>query len=384
MGQPPAANVVASEGLRTDQDSGLFVFGLAMVPDSMKAGARWLFDHAFGLDGDKTFNLLWAYHAGYLLMNYPFDVTPKPPGESLPWVAPDPTGGHWIFRKPWQGADDTLVVLNPRFDFPGGTHWTVGKSWDMQLFALGRLWIGDRVMGETTGTSGAGLPITSNPMAFNDALSARLKDWHATPDGLAVLSFDMSPVYMQQLGRGEEPPAGRKMVKMPRGGMFIDLGIRAERHVALDLSGACGAPVLFVVLDKTSGALGLQWRMQLSKEAGTVKVDGNTVVVGEADGPNLRAYFVPMTGLQVTGGAISSPAKADPNLPPFIREMQMKAIKAQPGKLEATGSDNYFVVLTIQSGAAPAITVNGEGFDAKITVGKRAFRFDGEKMVVEE
>jgi hypothetical protein len=201
MWQPPAEKVVASEGVRSDQDSGLFIFGWSTVPDSMKAGARWLFDRAYGLEGDKTFNMLWAYHAGYLLMNYPFDVPAKPASESLPWVAPDPTGGHWIFRRPWQGAQDTLVVLNSRFDNPGGTHWTVGKSWDMQLFALGKLWIGDRKMDEKTGTAGAALPTTSNPQAFTDNLSARLIDWSSPVAGKATLAFDMSPIYMRQLGR---------------------------------------------------------------------------------------------------------------------------------------------------------------------------------------
>jgi hypothetical protein len=148
--------------------------GMLTVPDSMKAGARWLYDHAFGLQGNKTFGIHWAYHAGYVLMNYPFDVAPKPPAESLPWVAPDPDGGHWLFRKSWQGANDTLIVLNPHGDFPGGTHWIVGKSWDMQLFALGKLWVGSTAMGEKSDGPGAALPTVADPGAYNDMLSARL------------------------------------------------------------------------------------------------------------------------------------------------------------------------------------------------------------------
>ena len=353
MQQPPAEKVVAAEGLGSDQYSGLFVMGLTSVPDSMKAGARWLFDRAYGLEGDKTFGLLWAYHAGYLLMNYPFDVAPKPPRESLPWIAPDPTGGHWIFRKPWQGAGDTLVVLNVRHDFPGGTHWVTGRSWDMQLFALGKLWVGDRVMSEKTGGPGAALPTAANPGAFNDMLSARLTDWNSTPDGRASLSFDMSPIYMQSLARGAAPAAGQQMVKMARSGSFVDLGIRAGRHVALDLSAACGAPVLMVVVDKTTGAKDLAWNLKLAAGAGAAKVEGNVVTVGEPSGSNLKCTFLA------------------PKTPVLT------------GAIKATGGEDYLAVITVQNGAAPAIKVEGDGLSARVSVGSRRVRIEAARAVIE-
>jgi hypothetical protein len=123
MDQPPSDRVVAADGLGDSQTAGMWPIGWVTVPDSMKAGARWLFDRAYGLEGNGTFGLLWAYHAGYLLMNYPFDVAPQPPSKSLPWVAPDPTGGHWIFRRPWQDGKDSLVVLHLRSDIRGGCHY---------------------------------------------------------------------------------------------------------------------------------------------------------------------------------------------------------------------------------------------------------------------
>lgn len=381
MWQPPSEKIVTSEGLRSDQDSGLFVLGWSTVPDSMKAGARWLFDHAYGLQGDGTFGLLWAYHAGYLLMNYPFDVVPKPPAESLPWVAPDPTGGHWVFRKPWQGAGDTLVVLNVRHDFPGGTHWNTGRSWDMQLFALGRRWIGDRVMTEKTGRPGAALPTVSNPGAFNDGLSARLTAWSTTADGRAVLSFDMSPIYMQQPARGAKPGPGQKLVRMSRAGTFVDLGITAERHVALDLTGTCGAPVLFAVVDRFAGADDLLWKMSMPG----VTVREREFTVGTADGPNLHGCFVPVPGLKVSrwNRPPPKPVKVDPRIPEFFRgKMKKPKIKSDPDRLEATGSDRFFVVFTVQNGKPPAINVAGEGLSAKVSIGGQSISFDGKRIVL--
>jgi hypothetical protein len=348
MWLPPADGVAPSEGVRSGQDSGLFILGLTTVPDSMKAGARWLFDRSYGLQGDKTFNMLWACHAAYLLTNYPFDVPARPPTESLPWVAPDPTGGHWIFRKPWQGAQDTLVVLNPRFDNPGGTHWITGRIWDMQLFALGKLWIGDRKMEEKTGAPGAALPMTGSPQAFADDLSARLTDWQSTAGGTATLSFDMSPIYMRPLARGETPPAGQKLVRMSRRGSFVDLGIRAQRCVALDLTGASGAPVLMVFADKFTGAADLAWNLKIAKEAGDAKVEGNVVTVGDPAGANMRVTFL--------GG---------------------KPLTLTPA-LRATGSDEYLVVITVQGGPAPAVKAEGD----TVTVGGQTVRRDGQRLIV--
>jgi hypothetical protein len=354
MWQAPAANIATAHDLGDHQSAGLWPLGLVTVPDSMKAGARWLYDHAFGLEGTQTFGIHWAYHAGYVLMNYPFDVPAKHPSESLPWIAPDPTGGRWLFRKPWRDANDTLVVLNPGCDFPGGTHWIMGKGWDMQVFALGKLWVGDRVMSEKPGGPGAALPTAANPGAFNENINARLTDWSSTADGRAVLSFDNSPVYMRQPARGETPGPGEKLVKMSRGGSFLDLGIRATRHMAVDMSGVSGAPVLLVFLDRIQGAKDPTWNLRLAREAGAAKVEGNSVTVGDPAGANLKCTFLAAQSLTLTGD------------------------------IKATGGEDYYAIVTVQTGAAPAVKAEGDGITARVTVGNQALRFDGAKLALEK
>jgi hypothetical protein len=354
MQQPPADTVVRSEGVGDDQSSGLFVLGLTTVPDSMKAGARWLFDRAFGLEGDKTFGLLWAYHAGYLLMNYPFDVAPEPPAKSLPWAAPDPVGGHWIFRKPWQNAQDTLAVLHVRSDVHPGSHWDrAGRTWDMQLFALGKQWIGPPALPEVKG-AGAAMPTVDNADAFHPLLGPMTTFWNTTPDGKAVISLDMDPIYMQPWQRGQAEPAGGTVVRFARIGDVIDHGIRAKRYVALDLSGASGAPVLFAMIDQTQGAKGLTWNLKLAKDAGQAKVEGNTVTVGDPAAANMKCTFIA------------------PKAPVIS------------GDIQATGGTEYFAIITLQNGAAPAIKVEGEGLAAKVTVGGQSLRLDKDRIVLEK
>jgi hypothetical protein len=266
-------------------------------------------------------------------------------------VAPDPTAGRWIFRKPWQDGRDSLVVLNLRSGLWRGCHYDrSGRTWDMQLFALGRQWVGDRSLTEKSG-AGAALPTVGNPGAFNDLLGPLTTDWNATPDGRAVLSLDMGPVYLEQLARGATPAADQKTATFIRFGKFIDHGIRASRYVALDLSGACGAPVLLAVIDKTTGAKGLVWNMTLAREAGAAKVEGNTVVVGDPAGANLRCTFL----------APKAPALT--------------------GAIRAMGGDEYFAVITVQPGAAPAVKADGEGLAARVSVGNQTLRFDGRRLV---
>ena len=51
-------------------------------------------------------------------------------------------------------------------------------------------------------------------------------------------------------------------------------------------------------------------------------------------------------------------------------------------KLEVTGGDEYFAVITVQTGAAPTVTAEGEGVEAKASFGGQTIRFDGEKIEV--
>ncbi len=353
MEQPPTDKVVAGGNLGVDQDTGLWALGLRTVPVSMKSGSRWLYDHAFGLDGDKSFGILWAYHAGYVLMNYPFEVAPQPPATSLPWVMPDPVGGHWIFRKPWQGGQDSLAVLHLKSGMQKGCHnEKSGRTWDMQLFALGRQWIGDKELVELDQSAGAGLPTVRNPGAYNGVLGPITTYWNSTPDGKAVLSLDMEPVYMGQLAKGAVLTADQKVATFQRFGRFVDTGIRAKRYLAFDFSGASGAPVLFVVIDRTQGAKDLTWNMKLAAGSGAVKVEGNTVTAGDPAGANLKCTFITPKTVALTGA------------------------------IKATGGDEYFAVITVQNGTAPEVKVEGEGLGATVSVGHQTLRLDGEKIVL--
>jgi hypothetical protein len=122
--------------------------------------------------------------------------------------------------------------------------------------------------------------------------------------------------------------------------------------VALDLSGACGAPLLFVVVDKSAGAKDFTWNMKLAGGAGAAKIEGNTVLVGNPAAENLKCAFVSSKALTLTGA------------------------------ISAAGADEYFAVITVQTGAAPEMKVEGEGLAAKVSIGGQTVRLDGEKIAL--
>lgn len=201
---------------------------------------------------------------------------------------------------------------------------------------------------------GVAWPSVGIPGAVNNVLGPKAVYWDATPDGKAVLSLDMEPVYMETIEKGAQPPPGAKTARYRRFGAFVDHGVRANRYVAVDLSGVSGAPVLFVLIDKFSGAKGVSWNLNLSKAIGAGKVEGNAVTVGDPKAENLKCTFIAPKAPELTG-----------------------AIKAK-------GGNDFFVVLTVQNGVAPEIKVDGEGLSAKVMVGGQTIRLEGEKIILEK
>ena len=51
-------------------------------------------------------------------------------------------------------------------------------------------------------------------------------------------------------------------------------------------------------------------------------------------------------------------------------------------KIIATGGSEFFVVMSVQRGQAPAVKVEGSGLAATVRVGKQEISFDGDRLVL--
>jgi hypothetical protein len=140
------------------------------------------------------------------------------------------------------------------------------------------------------------------------------------------------------------------------------------RSVAVDYSGACGAPALLVVVDRFTGkdAAAVDRTWQMMAQDPNRKIDGQTFWLQRT---KRNAPWSSAT----MAGTIVVPGKAEFGADDPYRS---NAVRVR-------GNSDFFIVMTVQDGEPPAVKVDGEGLAAKVSVGKRVVRFDGTKVVLE-
>ncbi len=338
----------AQPGKVPNLDPVLWSAGIYTVPDDMMPGVKYLYDRTVGVKGNKTFGIEHGLLAPFAFAMYPWDVEEAKPAESFRWCAPDPTKGHYIFRPEWKDSGDILMVTNLKANIFGGCHHErSGKQSELHLQGFGKQWLSGQYLIE--------VPLDS---AFNDRRGAKiLSSRNSYEDRTCVVDMDMSEVYMSKIDkkqRGKVDLTPEQSIVRPEcWGPMLDYGIDARRTMAVDASGVSGADLLVVLVDQVTLPKSLsgkktRWSLPLK---GGAKVSGNSFMTGDAEGANL-------TGVLVAGGPLEN-------------------------DVEAEGDGTYFVVFTLQNGQAPEIRVEGEGLDAKVTVGKRTVRYADGTVILE-
>ena len=194
---------------------------------------------------------------------------------------------------------------------------------------------------------------------------ARLLSVQTDPDGSGIVRADLSGCYT---GTEElADVAGRPKC------VVRDLGIRAVRSIAVDHSGKTGVPVLVVVADQLTGTkTNNVWQLCTAPEH-DVAVADNTFTIRAKNGATLR-------------GTVVTPAPPVIKVEParFVHEINYHArhrhAEFTRQVIRVSGGETFLVVLTVQTGEAPAVKRDG----GKITVGGKALTFDGEQILTEE
>jgi hypothetical protein len=123
------------------------------------------------------------------------------------------------------------------------------------------------------------------------------------------------------------------------------LGIRALRSIAVDYSGASGAPALIVVVDRVTGAAGREVREQLNL--------GREKTVSLAD----RGFRCVVNGRGAKEGMAQHVSPGSMFVWPKAVKLRFDANRrgreSDGGVLEARGGTEYFLVMTLQRGPAP-------------------------------
>jgi len=268
----------------------------------------------------------------FALAYFPLDVQPRPPEEAMPKVIADRRKGAFLFRNAFKDGDDIVATIFYRSERPyGGTYFHpqggsfrisgLGTAWANGIVGDKRNWdYADEVALHIEGSNGDGL--------------GKVTYFAWKPDGSGVVGGDMSDVYNRRTG----------------------LDIKAERHFAVDYSGASGAPALFAVVDRVKGGGRKSWRLHSPGNALSVN-DRDFTITGKGGG-TLHGCFIAPADVAVSAvGSTLSGVSEKPNA-------------------------DFFVVMTIQKGAAPEIKGAGPGLGAAVAVGRQSVHFTGDKLVL--
>jgi hypothetical protein len=373
QGKPWAQDINGSLHLGGDYFAAL----LPVVEERWQPAMLWAWNRMVGVTDEASKIKAVADDPAWGFVNYPLDVQPKSPATCLPlaWEAPD--YGFYAFRNAWKGGDDIVTQVFLKAHLIGG--WNGPNAGTFRIAGLGRAW----AVGPTGRErrrwqeSVVWLP---NDNHYEGALG-RLIYEKAAPDGSGVVTVDYQDVYSthKEKQRLYSSYGGRR-----NDWAFVDSGISGLRSFAVDYSGKCGAPALFVVVDKVRGGKDKVWLWQVpSEEVGDHKtkladviIKDNTFTIRQGDAC-LHATFAAPAPVKVQAGSRAMEITASAG------HWAGQKSKISLDAVFAQGGDDFFVVATLQRGDPPPVKVEGRGLDAKVRVGNRSVRFDGQKVVLE-
>ena len=373
-----------------------------IVPQEYKPALLWAWNHAAGVQGEDTRANLIEDFRGFGLaqalafVNYPLDAEPLHPSEGLPLVWKAPTLGFYLFRDGWRGSDDFVGQVFLKATPVGG--WNHPNAGAFTLLGLGHSWA-------ATAESRNGVREQESVVLLpddriNEGSCGFLAHLETRDDGSGALTIDYRDLYggservsvmpaesVQTKGGGividrtpgEGGPVERALRVWDSNGVrnpdhWSPSGIEGLRAVAFDYSRASGAPCLMVLVDRVTGGGKKLWTWQIPSEGRrerstpTVEIDGPTFTLGYHDA-SLRATFVSPPDVKIEA-APENIEVGDPRHGFHGTVNRIKAFGAGPA------AGDFFVVITVQRKAPPAVKVEGRGLDAKAAVGGQTVRFD--------
>ena len=278
---------------------GDFALGFGIVPERHQAEMLWVFNHIVRRDETDYDINEYPHFAAWVMANWPFDLEPRNPRETMPRILRDTESGYFVFRSNWTGeADDMIVTV-----------------------LLGTAPLRGRGMG-----MGGNVQVLGKHLRFpfpGIFYASRETYFYGAEDGSGILSAEMlDEQALQAIPTGRGAPRTHRHARE-----HLQQLARGVNSLAVDYSGASGAPLLVVQVGPWTGHRVLYW-MQIRR----------------TDPSDERA---PRDGA-------------------FTRTRIVEA-----------GEHTYYV-MTLQSGEAPEIEVDGDG----LVIGEQTVGFDGEKLIL--
>lgn len=311
---------------RTGPGKSLFSMGLGLVPPKFLPGVLWFFNRHLGWQGDRSFGIEAPQEAIYALVGIPETESTQNPADVWGRVMVDRQKGLYVFRDRWRNSNDLIASIYAKRQ-PLEDSWSFPEVGSFRIWGLGEHWA----------QAGSG----DEKESENIVVLPHAKAWSSA-----------QPVFF------ESRPDGSGVVSMKTDAVVEQMGISALRSFAVDYSGASGAPGLFVVVDNFTGAVNgdrLSQKTWTMHTEGTVILDGQRFTIESPSGATLTGTFVAPLGVQ---------------------------IQEEEGTISATGGNQFFVVMTVQKGAAPEVKISGTGLQAQVQVGGQTITFQKDRIAI--
>ncbi len=336
-----------SRGQVFSNDWGNTLWSTLGFPAQVPAEYRSLQRQTLDAYGKNAIGYGCVGQAIWLLVNYPADTEADIKDiEKLPRVLHDKRTGAYSLRTGWDlpTSLDALMQVQSRADFDGqfAGAWTVGgmNKYPNSTF-LGGIPTPGGVF-TLTSTTDEVTGIIPHIQGQSARGGGKVLSEVTAKDGSLILSMETGEYV-------PEPKGNTKAYNSAK-----PTGAKVVRHVAFDLSGSAGAPMVIAQLDRFSGvADNTPYWTTYPFGRGSGALDGKVYRwTGTKDG-NANPPKVTMTALT---GSLTGTAG-----------------------LRHQGSNELWSVIVISQDTPPAVKIAGEGLDAVITIGKQTISFDKEK-----
>jgi len=345
-----------------------------VVPDRLKPVVLWHWNRDTGGSAEKPdLAKIAAAAPVQAFLHYPLDGKPQPPEGIMPLTWEAPTFGYYGFRNTWRGDDDIVFQVFAKQHGPGG--WGGADAGTFRLWGLGHPWaVGNT--GREVRRWLESVVLLPEDKDLTESGLGRVIHVERGKDGSGAVSVDLTDLFYNH-ARKEGP-----WVEIYGGVRHEPKGkpaATALRAVAVDCSGACGAPCLLAIVDKIDGGKSKEWYWHVPNvNAVTTDDKGFTITQGDV---TLRATFLAPAKVEVQATREGrKTTKSAGHVAGSTIVLNLSAVIAQ-GTQPTDG--HFFVVATLQKGPAPQVKVSGAGLDARAAVGKRLVRFDGERLLME-
>ncbi len=308
---------------RLSPTGSLFALGLPLVPDEFLPGVMKFFQRYFAEDGNGSFGVYSSFPhiAAYALLGYRDDILPVNPTEIFGKTLIDRQKGFYVFRDRWQDPHDFIASIYLKKEPLRGS-WSFPDEGSFRIWGLGHRW------------AKAGI---SKARKENENILARETE----------NTQGAKPVFVKT------KPDGSGVVSLVQDNWL--------RSFAVDYSGKSGSPGLFVIVDRIAiqsqtDYLPKTWIMHTE---GKVSIQDSTFTIESSAGKTLQGTFISPQGVQLSYQSTE-----------------------QGGVIQATGINNFFVVMTVQPDRPPKVIIEGSGTTAKVKVGKQNITFAENRIIL--